>query len=89
MNTHFKQMGQENLATVAGPIARSISSCQLFMRAALEHAAKFDPNALPFPFDEKAGKVMRKRERKLVVGIARTKWHGFALQQPLCLALWE
>ncbi|BGP15790.1 hypothetical protein JCM10213_005728 [Rhodosporidiobolus nylandii] len=45
-------MGQHAVPSVAGPLARTVSSCTFFLRCVLESdPSKYDGTALPFPFD--------------------------------------
>jgi len=65
-------LGQEAILSVAGPMARSMATVELFMRTVLDAcAADFDASAMPFPFNGQAYDIV-KQEKKLAFGLART-----------------
>ncbi|GAA5968764.1 hypothetical protein JCM11641_000724 [Rhodosporidiobolus odoratus] len=66
------QMGQVSVPSVAGPLARSLTSCSYFMRCVLDaDPSRYDATALPFPFDS-AASVRVDLRRKLAFGVIRT-----------------
>ncbi|GAA5830768.1 hypothetical protein JCM11251_001068 [Rhodosporidiobolus azoricus] len=61
-------LGQESVPSVAGPLARSFASCSYFLKTVFDsNASNYDPNVLPFPFNDAARDSALTRE-KLVFG---------------------
>ncbi|BGP47671.1 Serine/threonine kinase mps1 [Rhodotorula kratochvilovae] len=68
-------LGQRSVLSVAGPLARSISSCAFFLRTILDaNPAQYDATALPFPFDASAAPRLAAYS-KLAIGVIRTDGH--------------
>ncbi|GAA5849648.1 hypothetical protein JCM8547_000520 [Rhodosporidiobolus lusitaniae] len=64
-------LGQEAVPSVAGPLARSLSSCSYFMKTLLDlNPSKYDSGALPFPFNSTAHDSA-KTKKKLVFGLMK------------------
>ncbi|BGP15791.1 hypothetical protein JCM10213_005727 [Rhodosporidiobolus nylandii] len=81
-------LGQESVPSVAGPLARSFSSCTYFMKTVFDsNASNYDPNALPFPFNCSAYDGTRSRE-KLAFGFMAHD-HNVAPVAPVQRALRE
>ncbi|GAA6038197.1 hypothetical protein JCM8097_005789 [Rhodosporidiobolus ruineniae] len=68
-------LGQESVLSVAGPMARSLSSCTFFLRSVLNaNPGNYDATSLPFPFrDEVVVKV--EEQKKLAFGIMLTDYN--------------
>ncbi|GAA6027662.1 hypothetical protein JCM8097_007971 [Rhodosporidiobolus ruineniae] len=68
-------MGQQTVISVAGPMARSFSSCTHFLRVVLDaQPGNYDATALPFPFDASATLRIASRPR-LSFGVIRSDHH--------------
>ncbi|GAA6006957.1 hypothetical protein JCM10207_009151 [Rhodosporidiobolus poonsookiae] len=81
-------LGQESVLSVAGPMARTLSSCTYFLRTVLNaNAANYDATSLPFPFNE-AALAKPAKEGKLAFGIMRTDYN-FTPTPPVKRALEE
>lgn len=71
-------LGQEGVLSVAGPMARSMASVELFMRTVLDACAgDFDASAMPFPFNGQRYDIAL-QHKKLAFGVARTDGHVHA-----------
>lgn len=69
------QLGQKSVLSVAGPLARSTSSCAYFLRAILDaNPSSYDATALPFPYDA-AGPARVEARPTLVIGVVRQDSH--------------
>ncbi|BGP16425.1 hypothetical protein JCM10213_004019 [Rhodosporidiobolus nylandii] len=79
-------LGQEAILSVAGPMARSLSSCTFFVKAVLSlNPANYDATSLPFPFANDKYAEAAGRE-KLAFGIMRTD-HNVTPTPPMKRAL--
>ncbi|GAA6022599.1 hypothetical protein JCM10207_003919 [Rhodosporidiobolus poonsookiae] len=62
-------LGQESVPSVAGPLARSFSSCAYLLKTLFDgNVANYDANALPFAFNDGAREAAKSRS-KLVFGL--------------------
>ncbi|GAA6003800.1 uncharacterized protein JCM10292_003380 [Rhodotorula paludigena] len=67
-------LGQESILSVAGPMARSVSSCTYFLKTVLDlNPANYDATSLPFAFNDAAFSQARGRG-KLAFGVIRTDY---------------
>ncbi|GAA5822234.1 hypothetical protein JCM3770_005859 [Rhodotorula araucariae] len=67
-------LGQESILSVAGPMARSLSSCHYFLRTVLNlNPANYDATSLPFAFDDAAFSKVAGLG-KLSFGVVRTDY---------------
>lgn len=71
-------LGQEGVLSVAGPMARSMATVELFMKTVLDACAgNFDATALPFPFHQPSYEKTL-QHKKLAFGVAKTDGHVHA-----------
>ncbi|BGO91547.1 hypothetical protein NBRC10512_003206 [Rhodotorula toruloides] len=79
-------LGQESVLSVAGPMARSLSSCTYFLRSLFNlNPSNYDATSLPFAFNDAAYAASQKRG-KLAFGIIRTD-HNVTPTPPIKRAL--